>query len=131
MNKKFFIQNEISEINYIPFLDIMLVLLVILIILSSSIMFSAININVPNASTENPINDNNFIIISIDEKQEYYLNDELCKSIESLLTKMQEFSQNEKIYIKGDKNLPYEKIIDLLDIIKQNGYQKISLVVKK
>ena len=35
-----------------------------------------------------------------------------------------------KIYIKGDKNLNYGKIMDLMSFINKSGFKKVALVTK-
>lgn len=126
-------KNEICEINYIPFLDILLVILIIFMI-SSSIVISSIDISIPQTKTNsNSQLINDYIMISIDKNNNYFLNENKMDSLERLLSNIEYHNQanlQQKIFLKGDRNLPYDKIINLLDILKQNGHQHISLAVQ-
>ena len=39
-------------------------------------------------------------------------------------------NKNLKVYIKGDKNLNYGKIMDLMAFINKSGFKKVALVTK-
>ena len=39
-------------------------------------------------------------------------------------------NKNLKIYIKGDKNLDYGKVMDLMSLINKSGFTKVALVTK-
>ena len=54
-------------------------------------------------------------------------------SPESLIKKLSALkAQNKdlKIYIKGDKNLNYGKIMNLMAFINKSGFKKVALVTK-
>lgn len=124
-------KNAICEINYIPLLDILLVLLIIFII-SSSISTSYLNINVPNANNStDTINQHDRLIISIDENLNYFINDDPISSIDELLINIsnyQDSREKTKIYIQANKNITYDSVVQLLDILKKNGCTHIALV---
>ena len=46
------------------------------------------------------------------------------------LTALRGQNKDLKIYIKGDKNLNYGKIMDLMSFINKSGFKKVALVTK-
>ena len=43
---------------------------------------------------------------------------------------LKENNKNLKIYIKGDKNLDYGKVMDLMSLINKSGFTKVALLTK-
>ena len=59
-------------------------------------------------------------------KKKKILPDDLIKKLIALKGQNKDL----KIYIKGDKNLNYGKIMDLMSFINKSGFKKVALVTK-
>ena len=118
-----------GEINVTPLVDVMLVLLIVFMI-TSPMLVSGVNVDLPKtdsvplASKEEPL------VISINKEGELYIVESKI-NLNDLVTKLQYILQEKKdtpIFIKGDKNIDYGFIVNVLTKIHQAGYSKVGLL---
>ena len=127
MKKNYHSRKSISEINVTPFVDVMLVLLIIFMV-TAPLLTAGIKINLPDLKNEK----NDPVTVSMNSKGEIYIQkkkispDDLIKRLIALKGQNKDL----KIYIKGDKNLNYGKIMDLMSFINKSGFKKVALVTK-
>ena len=125
-------KNEpMSEINVTPFVDVMLVLLIIFMV-TAPLLTAGIKINLPESASVLKNEKNDPVTVSMNSKGEIYIQkkkispDDLIKKLIALKGQNKDL----KIYIKGDKNLNYGKIMDLMSFINKSGFKKVALVTK-
>ena len=131
MKKNYRTRQSISEINVTPFVDVMLVLLIIFMV-TAPLLTAGIKVNLPESSSVLKNEKNDPVTISMNSKGEIYIQKKKM-SAKNLIKKLSALrSQNKdlKIYIKGDKNLNYGKIMDLMAFINKSGFKKVALVTK-
>ncbi len=131
MKKNYKTRQSISEINVTPFVDVMLVLLIIFMV-TAPLLTAGIKVNLPESSSVLKNEKNDPVTISMNSKGEIYIQKKKM-SAKNLIKKLSALrSQNKdlKIYIKGDKNLNYGKIMDLMAFINKSGFKKVALVTK-
>ena len=131
MKKNYKTRQSISEINVTPFVDVMLVLLIIFMV-TAPLLTAGIKVNLPESSSVLKNEKNDPVTISMNSKGEIYIKKKKM-SAKNLIKKLSALrSQNKdlKIYIKGDKNLNYGKIMDLMAFINKSGFKKVALVTK-
>ena len=130
--RKFHKKNRLTaltEINVTPLIDLAFALLIIFMI-ATPLLEQTIPINLPSEASkpQNQIKDA-IQVVSIDQLGAYFWGDkQVSESQMSVLLK--EASQAKEIpimRIRADKQLPYERVIGLIDLIKQNNLVKISL----
>ena len=131
MKKNYHSRKSISEINVTPFVDVMLVLLIIFMV-TAPLLTAGIKINLPESASVLKNEKNDPVTVSMNSKGEIYIQkqkispDELIKRLIALKGQNKDL----KIYIKGDKNLNYGKIMDLMSFINKSGFKKVALVTK-
>ena len=131
MKKNYHSRKSISEINVTPFVDVMLVLLIIFMV-TAPLLTAGIKINLPESASVLKNEKNDPVTVSINSKGEIYIQkkkispDDLIKRLIALKGQNKDL----KIYIKGDKNLNYGKIMDLMSFINKSGFKKVALVTK-
>ena len=131
MKKNYKSRKSISEINVTPFVDVMLVLLIIFMV-TAPLLTAGIKINLPESASVLKNEKNDPVTVSMNSKGEIYIQkkkispDELIKRLIALKGQNKDL----KIYIKGDKNLNYGKIMDLMSFINKSGFKKVALVTK-
>ena len=131
MKKNYKPRKSISEINVTPFVDVMLVLLIIFMV-TAPLLTAGIKINLPESASILKNEKNDPVTVSMNSKGEIYIQKKKI-SPENLIKKLTALKgQNKdlKIYIKGDKNLNYGKIMDLMSFINKSGFKKVALVTK-
>ena len=121
----------ISEINVTPFVDVMLVLLVIFMI-TAPLLTTGIKINLPESTAKVISEKKEPVTVSIKKNGEIFLQkkkinkDELIKK----LFELKKLNDDLKIYIRGDKDLNYGQVIELMGTINKAGFKKVALVTK-
>ncbi|NOZ84120.1 MAG: biopolymer transporter ExbD [Epsilonproteobacteria bacterium] len=115
----------IWQINITPFVDVILVVLIIVMV-TAPMLTKGINVNLPKASSSKAKVNRKDIIISVDKNGVFYFND-TRSSIKGIRDRLAE-SGNRRVLIKSDKSVPYGTIVNLIDMIKSLGMQKIGLL---
>lgn len=120
----------ISEINMTPLIDVMLVLLVIFMV-TAPMLTTGVDINLPKTSKTNNISDKKDpIIISVDKNKNIYVGD-IRTDINTLKHKLSaiiEINNETNVYLKAEKSLPYQFIMDVIGVVNNAGFNQISLV---
>ncbi len=131
MKKNYKSRKSISEINVTPFVDVMLVLLIIFMV-TAPLLTAGIKINLPESASVLKNEKNDPVTVSMNSKGEIYIQKKKISSNELIKKLIALKGQNKdlKIYIKGDKNLNYGKIMDLMSFINKSGFKKVALVTK-
>ena len=95
--------------------------------LSSSFTFqSGINVKLPKAVTSDVIKEDNFII-TITSENIIFLNDQLI-TLKELSNKLSYVKQHNKILlIKADKRASVGRIVDVWDLCRDLGIEKINI----
>ncbi len=130
-------KKRISEINVVPYIDVMLVLLVIFMI-TTPLLSQGISVELPQIRSR-PIEqkDEEPIIISVDREGRYYLNlgDNRDRPLQTaqLMIRIKavlKHRQDNMVYVKGDKNANYGKVVVLMAELKQAGVEQVGLVTR-
>ena len=131
MKKNYKSRKSISEINVTPFVDVMLVLLIIFMV-TAPLLTAGIKINLPESASVLKNEKNDPVTISMNSKGEIYIQKKkiLPNDLIKKLIALKGQNKDLKIYIKGDKNLNYGKIMDLMSFINKSGFKKVALVTK-
>ena len=131
MKKNYKSRKSISEINVTPFVDVMLVLLIIFMV-TAPLLTAGIKINLPESASVLKNEKNDPVTVSMNSKGEIYIQKKKISSNDLIKKLIALKGQNKdlKIYIKGDKNLSYGKIMDLMSFINKSGFKKVALVTK-
>ena len=116
----------IWQINITPFVDVILVILIIVMV-TAPMLTKGINVNLPKASSSKAKVNRKDIIISVDKNGVFYFND-TRSSIKGIRDRLAESNGNLRVLIKSDKSVPYGTIVNLIDMVKSLGIQKIGLL---
>ena len=123
-------QSSLADINVTPLVDVVLVLLIIFMV-TAPILQSGIEVNVPKTKTVREITQER-LVISIDKQQRVYLgNDPLnINEIGARVRQKIRDPQNEAIYLRCDKDVPFGAYAVVLDALKQAGITQVSVVTE-
>lgn len=120
-----------QEINVIPLIDISLVLLIIFMITATFIVAgTGLDIKLPRAQTAKVEEQLQFIVF-ITKDNEIYLGNEKV-SLERLTYKLKQKIKTAKVVviISADKDIRYEKLVEVLDAIRLSGVENIALAAE-
>ena len=117
-----------TEINILPMIDVIFAILSFFIVSSLFLTkVETIPINLP-ASTTAKKEDKKSINLSIDSKSRIFLNKNLVQlsNLKNEIIKLN-IEKNSLIIIRGDKNVNYGKIVEVMDIIRSLNNIKIAI----
>ena len=130
--RKFHKKNRLTaltEINVTPLIDLAFAPLIIFMI-ATPLLEQTIPINLPGEVSKPQLDVKNDIqVVSISRQGELYWGSKKVTEAEMTVL-LQETSKADVVpvlRIRADKELPYESVIGLIDLIKQNNLVKISL----
>jgi biopolymer transport protein TolR len=122
-----------ADINVTPLVDVMLVLLIIFMI-AAPMLHQGIEVALPRAEAQNlPLRVEDPIVLSIDREGKIYLREALIPSAELVdrLKPQVEARRGETVFLKGDRDVPYGQVIDVLDLLRQGGIQNVGMVTER
>lgn len=121
----------LADINVTPLVDVMLVLLIIFMV-TAPLMTSGVSVDLPKANAQQLNSDTQPLTVSINAQGSIFLqNDEV--DLAQLVAKLQALSQNDverRIFVRGDKDLSYGRIMQVMGTITQGGFTKVALLAE-
>ena len=124
--------DSISDLNVTPLIDLAFALLIIFMITTPVIeQYNRIDLPDQSTSDQQPKKQPDDKTITIDANGIYqWGGDDVTKDrLEALLDEISKAPLLDQpvVHIRGDKNLPYQKIIDVVDMLKSRNLTKLSL----
>jgi biopolymer transport protein TolR len=118
-----------NQINVVPYIDVTLVLLVIFMVTAP--MTNPGVVELPEVGetlkqTGAPIVITVKLNNSIEIEGESYTRDRLLSHVQSLM----KATPDRALVIAADKNVKYDEVISLMDLLKQNNVSKVGLLLK-
>lgn len=121
-----------TEINVTPLIDLAFALLIIFMV-TTPLLEQTIDVNLPlETSRSQPESRETFQTITIDRNGSYYWSDQEVTSqqLGDLLDTLKMDPEPPVLSIRADAVLSYQKVITVIDMIKQRKLSKISLDTK-
>ena len=118
------------EVSLVPMIDVVFQLVVFFMVSTTFILTPGIDLVFPESSTSEPVVMSK-LVITVVSRSEVYLNKEKL-DLEGLDEKLREISAEEEddvrtVVLEGDREMPYDLLVSVLDILRQNGYRGINL----
>ena len=128
MHKK---NRVISQINVTPFVDVMLVLLIVFMI-TAPLLTVGVSVDLPKTKASQLNSKGDPIVISIKKNGKLYIQEREIDTLQLLprLKAISSGNKNLRIYVRGDKDVPYGLVLDIIAKIKSSGFKKVALVAK-
>jgi len=128
-------RRPVSEINVVPYIDVMLVLLIIFMV-TAPLISQGVKVELPKASAQ-PIEqeDTPPLIASVDVQGNYYLNigndQETAlgtQELTALVTEKLKAEPQTPVVVKGDGQVAYNEVIQLMVLLQQAGVPSVGLM---
>jgi len=118
-----------NQINVVPYIDVMLVLLVIFMVTAPMTNPGVVELPKVGQSLKQKIDP---IVISVKKNSKIEVNGKLYKkdSLLVFLKKKIEKNSDQSIVIAADEKVKYGTVISLMDLLKQNEFNKVGLLLK-
>ncbi len=131
-------RKPMSDINVVPYIDVMLVLLIIFMV-TAPMLTQGVKVDLPKVEASDiEIQANQEpLIVSIDSNGAYFMEMsslsgkamELADLVDAT-AKLLSSNQALSILIRGDKNVPYGRVVELMAELQQAGAQGVGLITE-
>src|SRR5436853_7764082 len=120
-----------SEINVTPLVDVMLVLLVVFMV-TAPLLTVGVPVELPQTQAP-PINEpKEPLVITLNREGVVYIQ-ETSVAVDALVPKLQAITganPDAVIYVRGDKELNYGRVLEVMSLVSTAGFRKVSLVAE-
>ncbi|WP_119678687.1 protein TolR [Indioceanicola profundi] len=120
-----------SEINVTPFVDVMLVLLIVFMV-AAPLLTVGVPIDLPKTNAPAIQGQDEPLVISVDGEGTVYVNETATdmEQLVPLLTAITENNPEARIFVRGDRNLAYGRIVEVMGTVSAAGFKKVALVAE-
>jgi len=118
-----------SDINVTPFVDVMLVLLVVFMV-TAPLLTVGVPVDLPKTDAKQISTPEEPIVISIDAKNRIYIQ-ETEVPLENLAARLGAITganPETRIYVRGDRAIPYGRVMEVMGSVSLAGFKKVSLL---
>lgn len=126
-NKKRFM----SDINVTPFVDVMLVLLIIFMV-TAPMMIEGVAVNLPETKAKSIKTTEDPLILTVTKDGGIFLERTEIKpeDLENKLKSIMKYRQDNEILLKGDREVQYGFVVQVMAGIKRAGVDKLGMVTE-
>jgi biopolymer transport protein TolR len=122
--------SSISEINVTNLVDVTMVLLIIFMI-TAPLLRSGIEVKLPKSQAQD-LKPHEGVVVTLTKNEVLYVNDEQVASdvFDVLLLRRYTESGQKLVLLKADEEIPYGRVIHLMDRVKGVGITNLGLIVE-
>jgi len=127
----------VADINVTPMVDVMLVLLIIFMIITPMLQ-SGVSVTLPeskNPDLDTNINKESAVVIAVPQDGQFYIGKERVQQtdipdrVKQLLKDKP--PQDQVVYIKSGETVKYGTVVNVIDGVRDAGFERIGLVSKR
>ena len=121
-----------DDINITPMLDLAYVLLVIFIIMTTASV-QGVKVNLPKASASVSLAKSQTKAITVSDSGQIFLDafPVTIGELEQRLRTQKALTPDFPVIVKGDSNVQYQKVVDILDLLRRLDLSQVGLVTGK
>jgi biopolymer transport protein ExbD len=121
----------LAEINVTPFVDVMLVLLIVFMV-SAPLMMSGVELQLPKSSAAPLEKPQKPVIVSITADGTLHLGEEALadNDLQTRLVELLRERDDGVAYVRGDRAVPYGRIMEAITAINRAGFSNVSLIAE-
>ena len=120
-----------SEINVTPFVDVMLVLLIVFMV-TAPLLTVGIPVDLPKIKANALTDQKDPIEITVKLDGTVYLGESIVE-VDNIIPRLNAITDKNteaRIYVRGDREVAYGRIMEIMSIINSAGYIKVALVAQ-
>ena len=120
---------EVHDINVTPFIDVMLVLLIIFMV-AAPLATVDVAVDLPSSSAPQQQRPPKPVYVTLKADGTLAMGDETVTrdALPGALATATGGDKQERIFLRGDRAVPYGDVMKLLNVLRDTGYLKIALV---
>jgi biopolymer transport protein TolR len=118
------------ELNLVPLIDVLLVVLFFYMIISP-MMSRGLDVNLPR-SASNTIKPEDRVVLTVTRRQEVFVEKERVSvaRLEDVLRSLRRSKPQVNVYLRADKDAPYGAVVQVMDMVKRAGIDKLGMVTE-
>lgn len=122
-------QRPMSEINVTPMVDVMLVLLIVFMV-AAPLLTVGVPVNLPKTGAKLLTGDSEPLAITVKADGRIFLQDTEIEGtgLVPKLLAIADTGYEERIYVRGDKDVAYGEVANVVARINAAGFSKVALV---
>lgn len=119
---------ETHEINVTPFIDVVLVLLIVFMV-AAPLSTVDLPVDLPTSSAQPQQRPDKPVYVSIKSDLAVAIGETPVKRTELVATlNASDIKKDQRIFLRADRAVPYGDMMDVLEILRLGGYNKVALV---
>jgi len=119
-----------SLVDLVPMIDVVFQLILFFLVSTTFAILPGITLQLPESSTAEPTAMTRLAVVVV-SREEVYLNKDRMDlvALDEALARLSpaEKAEIKSITLEGDKQLPYGLTIEVLDLLRKNGFRGINL----
>jgi len=121
--------SELHEINVTPFIDVMLVLLIIFMV-AAPLATVDIAVNLPASTAEPQPRPDKPVYLTVKSDLTLAIGDDAVDRnfLSAALDVATKGDKDTRIFMRGDKSVPYGEMMEVMNLMRRAGYLKVALV---
>jgi biopolymer transport protein TolR len=114
----------------VPLIDVLLVVLFFYMILSP-MMSRGLDVNLPK-SEANTVKPEDRIVLTVTRNQELFVEKERVdiSRLKNVLDSIRKSKPLINVYLRADKNAPYGAVVQVMDVVKRSGIDRLGMVTE-
>ena len=123
---------ETVEINLTPLIDVVFLLLIFFMVSTTFDRHAKLKVQLPDAQAKATQQADDPVVLSIDAKGKYYINDRQVvntqlETLKAALQKTVENNMNVTLLLRADGRTPHQSVVRAMDAASQLGLTKLSI----
>ncbi|MGE0118955.1 MAG: ExbD/TolR family protein [Dongiaceae bacterium] len=121
----------LADINVTPLVDVMLVLLIIFMV-AAPLMMVGVPLQLPKTSATPIGPPREPVIVSVTRDGAVYLGEEplTMTELQPRLAALAPQDPETTVYVRGDQALAYGRVMEVIALVNQSGFTKVSLIAE-
>ena len=121
-------RGEMAEINMTPMIDVMLVLLIIFMV-AAPMLTTGVDVSLPESRTGKNLESEALTVsLALDGRIQFGAKTVGETELKSELKGAAEASRKRPILVRADHNIPYGRVIAVVDLIREAGFSQVGFV---
>ncbi len=120
---------EVHDINVTPFIDVMLVLLIIFMV-AAPLATVDVPVDLPSSTAQPQQRPPKPVYITIKADGSVAIGDNSVPrdALPSALATATQGDKEQRLFVRGDKAVPYGDVMQVMNVLRDTGYLKVALV---